>query len=182
MNTDLKKEELKALPRKNSTSFAVLKGLSEMQRNRHETNIDGHQMKLLYQGVKIDPNLYMQVWKDLEAIGAGIIVWGRNGNPSRFKWYYSLKDIGTEAVTDVSNDIQPLKESSVAPKRRYKRRSKRGRPLGSKNKTRNESESSYEGIAIPVKDVNGNTSNISLEEAVRVADQVSRIKQLAKAA
>lgn len=186
----LNKEALKELPKKNHTSFMVLKDLSERQRTRFETDIDRNAMKLLNKGLKVNTEQYLQVWKDLEELGAGVIIWGRNGNSNRFKWNYSLKDVGTAAVNPdaIKENVMPLPFNSEKdinpPKKRYKksRKSGRGRPVGSKNRPKIDSNVSYTGITLAVKDLSGQFRSISLEEAMKVADQVIKLKELTQVA
>lgn len=186
---NLNTKELKELPKKNQTSFVVLKDFSERQRIRRETDIDRNALVLLQKGHKVNPEQYMQLWKDLETLGAGVIVWGRNGNTNRFKWNYSLKDVGTTALNpdDEKNPMVPVGEAPKAPatkpKRAYKKRSRRGRPKGSKNKdSRQEPIPGSSGVILTVRDTEGKLVSISFETARDIANRVAQLLTLVKAA
>lgn len=170
---------LKELPKTNPMAFLIFKGLSERRRNRWETDINRNSMTLLNKGFKIDQNKFIQTWKDLETLGAGVIVWGRNGNPNRFRWHYSLKDIGSAALNPEVLEIQPIEQSETVitePRKVYKKKSKRGRPKGSKNKKTVIPGAS--GVILTIKDIEGKNVGISLETAYEIADRVSKLKEI----
>lgn len=179
---------LKELPKLSNTALVVLKDLATRERNSRQTDIDRNAMKLLYKGIKVNPDDYLNFWKNLESLGVGNIIWGRNGNPNRFRWHYSLKDVAIGAINpDSVKELLPAPSEVdvVVPKRSYKRRtkrSKRGRPLGSKNKPKAFPKPSQEVICITVKDLNGKAFTVSVQEAMRIVEQMNIIKELAKAA
>ena len=57
----------------------------------------------------------------------GSIVYGRNGQPTRFIWNYNLKSVGKSAFSEEKEPVK-LPEAQAQVKRG------RGRPKGSKNK------------------------------------------------
>ena len=111
----------------NETALAIAESLSDAQRrNRKKTNLLNIYRGLKSKGLKIVPSDFNQFWKDLQAAGAGSIIYGRNGNSDRFSWNYNLKNVATAALT--GSETTPMVAAPIkVPK-------KRGRPVGSKNK------------------------------------------------
>lgn len=101
------------------TAHNVLDDMSERERFRRYTNLDLYRQQLIRKGVKVVTQEYFDTFKKLEEIGAGKIVYGRKGNPHRFEWHFSLKDIAKGAKGQLEG----------SPKELYsKPKAKRGRP------------------------------------------------------
>lgn len=115
------------------TALGIFDDCSKRKRMRWETDLGRYAVKLAKKGVKVVQEPYMQTWKDLEDFGVGVIVHGRNGNPTRFRWHYSLKDIGEAAMhPEKKIEFKMLEGSTKQEPKEVK--VKRGRPFGSKNK------------------------------------------------
>jgi hypothetical protein len=183
------KSKLSELSKSNETATALFTEFANRKRFRWETDLRLQAAKLANKGYKVVDTDYLETWKQLETMGLGSIVYGRNGNSDRFKWRYSLKEVGKAAIAPESvGEMQPMEEKKVviaaAPSR--KRRSRRGRPPGAKNKhtvslAPKKSDSSYI-LTITVKDIDGKHVNINLDEAFKIADRVNQLKGLAKIA
>lgn len=120
----LDKARLSTLASSNETAAAIFKDAAERQRISWETNLARYAVKLAHKGFKVVDEDFEKTWKALEDMGAGVIVRGRNGNADRFKWYYSLKEIGVGGLNpDQVGDIKKTEESvEDKPKRKYTRR------------------------------------------------------------
>lgn len=121
----LDKSRLSTLASSNETAAAIFKDSADRRRIRWVTNLPRYAVKLAHKGFKVVDADYENTWKELEAMGVGVIVRGRNGKPDRFKWNYSLKEIGTGAIhPDQVGDIKSVEESKVEQpaKRKYTRR------------------------------------------------------------
>lgn len=111
------------------TAMAILKSLAERKRVSSTTAVDKLYYQLLKDGKKVVKQDFIQFFKDIEQLGYGSIVYGRGKNPTRFRWYYSLKDVGNAVIKpELFKEFHKLekKENVVVMKRR-------GRPKGSKN-------------------------------------------------
>lgn len=121
----LDKSRLSTLASSNETAAAIFKDVSERRRIRWVTNLPRYAVKLAHKGFKVVDVDYENTWKELEAMGVGVIVRGRNGKPDRFKWNYSLKEVGTGAIhPEQTGDIKPMESSTtqeVPKKRKYVR-------------------------------------------------------------
>jgi len=103
---------------KTDSAVVTMTALAMRERFRRFSNIEKMKYNLLNRGEKIVDDDYRQVWKDLEEAGIGSIIYGRNGNPDKFMWYYDLKKVASAALQNKNEESQKLPE----PKRR------RGRP------------------------------------------------------
>lgn len=120
--------EMVSLVSENNTAKAIMADFAERRRFRKTTNIDRLKNLLLAKGEKIVDKEYMETFKRLQDMDYGSIVYGRNGQPTRFVWNYNLKSVGRSAFT--GEDKEPIKLPEVqTPVKRG-----RGRPKGSKNK------------------------------------------------
>lgn len=130
--TTLNKEALATLCNSNETAKALFSDFAERRRMRWVSNLGQYATKLVNKGVKVVEADYMAAWKSLESMGAGSIIHGRNGNPDRFKWHYSLKDVGVGALnpTAIGDITEPVTPVAQAPKRSPKKAVRRGRPKG----------------------------------------------------
>lgn len=102
----------------------VFTALSERQRPRQRTDLN----RLYIQVTEKNPNMserdFLDVFKRLQTANVGTLIIGRKNNPNRFAWNYNLKQLASAALGD--GDMEQVEQ--------YERKSKRGRPKGSKNK------------------------------------------------
>lgn len=90
----LEKAKLAVIGHKNETSALLMKTFASRERVRSSTDLRRVKQNLMREGATIVQNDYMQFWKDLQAAGAGTIVYGTRGAPNRFEWGYSMKEVG----------------------------------------------------------------------------------------
>lgn len=78
----------------------------------------------------------IDLFKKLAEAGAGEFRMGRRGQPTRIEWAYNLSDVGKLALGE-ADEIKPLyaDEGRKGPRSMPSVPHKRGRPVGSKNKT-----------------------------------------------
>lgn len=121
--------DLNALKPSNSTEEQIVSNLDKRKRFRRETNITRYFDILRQQGVSIVEDQYLATWKKWESLGLGSIIYGRKGNPTRFKWKYNLKWVA-QAAKEGDKAGEPMMLEAM--KKEVKRG--RGRPKGSRNK------------------------------------------------
>lgn len=162
----------------NSTAKSLAKMLAARERFSRETDIKRLYVSLIREGQKLVPNEYNGFFKDLEEAGVGSIIHGRKGNPTRFKWNYSLKDVGNRILhPEAKRVIQELPEQNI-PK-------KRGRPLGSKNKASKSTDDVGKAINIlrksnlevvfMLKSLDGSSVPVSFDELEKATREVANI-------
>ncbi len=86
-------EKLKAISTENQSSKSVFKYLFERRRGRQDTNIKRVQRLLKESGEPVNSNEISDVFRKLQELGIGKIVFGRRGNPNRFMWTANLLSI-----------------------------------------------------------------------------------------
>lgn len=91
MSVDL--EKLKAVANENQSSKSVFKYLFERRRGRQDTNIKRVQRILKESGSELNADDISNVFRKLQDLGIGKIVYGRRGNPNRFMWTANLRSI-----------------------------------------------------------------------------------------
>lgn len=74
----------------------------------------------------------MAFFKSLQDEGKGVLIRGRGDNPTRFIWKYNLKEVAEQALGK-RQDASLLDTKAKVLAKPVK--AKRGRPVGSKNKT-----------------------------------------------
>lgn len=116
----LNSEVIKSIASETPTAANVFNNLAGRKRHRQETDIGRYRMALIREGVKIADGDYMNVWKKLQEAGAGTLIIGRHGNPDRFKWNYSVKDVG-KLATDGGIDLAPAEEKTEEKKPQRRR-------------------------------------------------------------
>jgi hypothetical protein len=115
----LNTEVIKSIATETPTAVNLFENFAGRQRHRQETNIGRYRMALIREGVKIADEEYIEVWKKLQDAGVGTLIIGRHGNPDRFKWNYSVKDVGRIAKgEEVSTKTE--KEEKKTKKQRVK--------------------------------------------------------------
>lgn len=174
----LDKSRLSTLANSSETAQAIFQDVSTRRRIRWETNLPRYAVKLAHKGFKVVEQDYENAWKGLEEIGAGVIVRGRNGKPDRFKWHYSLKEIGVGGLTpEQIGDIKPMDETNQVqdkPKRKYTRkgfdRSKHMRKMWAEGRIKGRGHSK---LRSPTK-----TSNDLREMVNRLGKELRALKKL----
>lgn len=91
--------KLKAIAESTETAGATSSMLIERERNTPHADIGRVRSALVRDGARLVEADYMKFWQDLQDAGAGSIIYGRKGKPSRFAWHYSLRMIGQAMLT-----------------------------------------------------------------------------------
>ena len=102
-------DKLKKIANASHTAQVIVNALSERQRLRHTSDIQRTKNALIRSGERIVESDYEQFWEDIQAAGAGSIIYGRNGRQDDFKWHYSLKNV-SKAMLD-GKDVKAEKLS-----------------------------------------------------------------------
>jgi uncharacterized protein YfkK (UPF0435 family) len=86
--------------------------LASRERFRSRSDIDAIFRELeTLKGTQLDYFKYLDVWKDIEKMGLGTMVYGRKGNPNRFVWNANLKHVGRLALGMSARPEAPVKET-----------------------------------------------------------------------
>lgn len=132
---NLNQAKLKEVTNASHTSVVTMLFLALRQRDRGFSNIPGTKEQLIKMGEKIVDDDFSKFWRDLQAIGVGSIVFGRRGNPDRFKWHYSLKNVAQSAIEGRQEEIKLLaqkKKTQVTypvPAKRKVKRTRKPKPI-----------------------------------------------------
>lgn len=117
--------------KKNPETKLVFDILAERQRSRAKTDIKNLFRQALQRTPKQELNYdaFLDVFRDLQASGAGSLIIGRRRNPDRFAWKYSLKDLASKIkINGISETtlkhLELIKPESV---RTVQIKAKRGR-------------------------------------------------------
>lgn len=108
-------KQLKEISHKNRTAEVTMTALAMRERVRNFSDIPRTRAKLIKEGEKIVETDYLQLWKDLQTAGVGVIVYGSNKRPNRFQWHFSLKQVaevcleGTDQKADITAKPQAVK-------------------------------------------------------------------------
>jgi hypothetical protein len=89
--------KLQSLYAKSAISKAVLEHFAERQNKANETPLDTMAGILERQGIEAARSAVVEVFRDLEAAGAGEFVVGRRGHASRFRWTEDSTSVGKRA-------------------------------------------------------------------------------------
>jgi len=97
LNMDEKK--LSQIANQSATAKAVFKVLKERDREPREGMMDTRRVRyeLEQEGVKVVPQEFMEVFKNLEKAGVGKLI-NEKGKPLSFKWTTSMKDVAAKAL------------------------------------------------------------------------------------
>lgn len=122
--------KLKQIADKNETSTLVMLSLADRKRFRAFTDISHLKNIYIRSGEKIVLEDYMNTWKELETLGVGSVIHGRKGQPTRFKWNYSLRTIGEAALSGKDVQVRALETSpKILGKVQKIKRMKQKRPV-----------------------------------------------------
>lgn len=106
-NMILDKTKLKQVTNSSKTAIKATMALGLRQRARAYTVLAQFKDQLIEMGEKIVDRDYMDYWRGLEAAGAGSLVVGRHGKPTRFEWYYSCREIA-KFVIEGNIEMKPV--------------------------------------------------------------------------
>lgn len=91
--------QLQSYAAQNDLSKDVFKALADRERAAARSDIDAIFRELeAKKNTELDYFEYLDVWKELQKLGAGILVHGRKGNPNRFVWSINLRQAGRTAL------------------------------------------------------------------------------------
>jgi hypothetical protein len=116
MHSALDVKRLKIIANNSPESKLIFEALKNRDRTRKITDLRQFQYKLVDEGSNITKEDIMQTFQELEQAGVGIIVIGRRGKPTRFKWNYSIKKIGKLGLNSksiTSGSVHKLKQKDV---------------------------------------------------------------------
>jgi hypothetical protein len=94
ISSSLNISKLRKIAHESDESEAIFECLKNRDRTRKVTDLRQLQYKLLDDGAKLTKEGVMRVFQQLQDEGIGSLIIGRKGNPTRFKWNYSIKKIG----------------------------------------------------------------------------------------
>lgn len=97
-------EKLKTISSETPSAKSVFKYLFERRRGRQDTNIKRVQRILKESGTEVTSDDISDVFKKLQDLGIGKIVFGRRGNPNRFMWTANLRSI-KDILEGKSNEL-----------------------------------------------------------------------------
>lgn len=128
--------ELNKIAHSSPTAEIAMTAFALRERVRHFSDLNRTRNMLMNKGEKIVDSDYIQLFKDLEKSGVGVIIYGRKNKPDRFEWYYSLKTIAKAALNKTDEKAVPIannnnnhtteeKPSSIATPEPKMRRRKR---------------------------------------------------------
>lgn len=106
--TNLDLVKVKRTADMNNTAKVIFKILAERDRFRRFTDLTHWTNELLKDGYKIVEEELMLVMKGLEAAGAGVVIYGRNGKHDRFEWFYNLKPLARYATGLTTAREEPI--------------------------------------------------------------------------
>lgn len=109
-------KQLKELSHKNRTAEVTMTALAVRERNRTFSDIQRTRAKLIKEGEKIVESDYMQLWKDLQDAGVGVIVYGSKKRADRFEWHFSLKQVAKACLEGVDQKSEPATTTVKTPK------------------------------------------------------------------
>lgn len=92
-NVTIDTKELAHVLDENEPAKAVKKYLKERRRGRTDTSLKRIQRAFKDDGLNYSLEEIGQTFKKLHHLGAGRMVYGRNGNPNRFIWNVNLRSI-----------------------------------------------------------------------------------------
>jgi hypothetical protein len=107
-------KKLSQIANLNATAKAVFKVFKERDRNPREGMMDTRRVRyeLEQEGVKVVPQEFVEVFKNLEKAGVGKLI-TEKGKPMTFKWHTSMKDVAAMAL--VTGGTVTHAESSKQP-------------------------------------------------------------------
>lgn len=103
---------LQTIAKSSKVAKEVFAALAARERSAARSDIDAilREISPKLSG-NVDYEEYLDIWRDLEKKGAGILVHGRKGNPNRFAWAVDLKSLGRLSL--VTNSEPPKSKAPV---------------------------------------------------------------------
>lgn len=97
-------KKLSQIANQSATAKAVFKVLKERDREPRAGMMDTRRVRyeLEQEGVKVVPQEFMEVFKNLEKAGVGKLI-NEKGKPLSFKWTTSMKDVAEKALVSGSS-------------------------------------------------------------------------------
>lgn len=89
----------------NPVAKLVFDVLAERQRHRQRTDLNNLFRAMRRDNPDLSEKEYLEVFKTLQANGAGSLIIGRRGNPNRFIWKYNLKDLAEKVQINGLNPV-----------------------------------------------------------------------------
>jgi hypothetical protein len=101
---------LKKIANASHTAEVVMLDMGLRERVRPFSDIHRTRNRLIREGNRIIEDDYKAFWKSLQDAGAGVIVYGRKGQPDRFQWHYSMKKVAEAALEgkDITAEKLPV--------------------------------------------------------------------------
>jgi hypothetical protein len=103
---------LRMLYAKSAVAKAMLDHFAERQKNASETTVESMIATLERQGLPVSRATVVEIFRDLDAAGAGRFLVGRKQHPSRFVWSEESCSVGRRARNGGASDAG---ESAPAP-------------------------------------------------------------------
>jgi hypothetical protein len=107
-------EMLYKLGHATETHEAVCYALGTRQRVRDFSNINSLKWELRHEGFKIVEADYMQMWKDWQSAGLGVILLGRGKKQNKFIHYYDMRKIAAAALEGKDVEVEVRNENQKA--------------------------------------------------------------------
>lgn len=104
-------DKLKNVAGETSSAKSVFKYLLDRRRGRQDTNIKRVQRLLKESGAAVSNDDVSDVFRKLQDLGIGKIVFGRRGNPNRFIWNANLRSI-KEVLEGKSTELYKQKPTA----------------------------------------------------------------------
>lgn len=139
----------------NQLEKTVYEMLADRQRINNKTNLDQFFVYLRGRVPNATDSDLMSVFKSLEELGYGSIVYGRGGNPTRFLWNYNLSDVARKELGE-DVEIRPFtKRNPVKKKKIFTRKvTKKVKPVKFSKKEVAAKPIVQNDSAIPVVSIN----------------------------
>jgi hypothetical protein len=116
VQVNLNGQVLKKIASANPTSETVMLDMGLRERVRPFSDIQRTRNRLIREGHRIIEEDYKAFWKQLQDAGAGVIVYGRKGQPDRFQWHYSMKKVAEAALDGKDLSAEKLVSGKQAAK------------------------------------------------------------------
>lgn len=139
----------------NQLEKTVFEMLADRQRINNKTNLDQFFVYLRNRVPNASDSDLMSVFKSLEELGYGSIVYGRGNNPTRFLWNYNLSDVARKELGE-DVEIRPFtKRAPIKKKKVFTRKiAKKIKPIKFSKKQETAKPTAQVDSTIPVVSIN----------------------------
>lgn len=110
----LNQELISKSARENETSRHIFEELGNRQRDRGMVDLRRLRIRISHKGFKVVTQDYARLFKQLEKAGAGKMIMSKMGNPQRFEFFYSMKEVVTKDLTALTEPIPYQPKGHVA--------------------------------------------------------------------